>query len=154
MIEQIVIVLEDSSSRPRFRLGERDSPPRIVGAAVLDAAAEAPMWALAPASFSAELPFTIPEVTTESVAELADQEPVDPIEDLPPSDPRHQEALESRSRLLESTPFLASLTYGVVPSGFRQVSPQSGVSVLVPGRLYHLMVIGPGGHGSLAFQVE
>jgi hypothetical protein len=154
MIDEIVVVLEDSRNPPRFRLAEHDSPPRIVTAAVVDVAAEEPIWSLVPLSFSTVLPFTIPEVTAEDVADLADQEPVDPIEDLPPSDPRHQEALASRARLEENTPALASLTYGVVPSGFRQASPQSGVSALVPGRLYHLMVIGPGGHGSLAFQVE
>jgi hypothetical protein len=153
-MDEIVIVMEDGRNPPRFRLGHENAPPRVVGAVIVDPSAEEPLWLLAPASFSTELPYTVVEATPQEVATLADEEMLDPIEDLAPSDPRHQEALASRASMVESTPILASLTYGVVPSGFRQASPRGPVAALLPGKPYHLMVIGPSGHGTLAFQVE
>ena len=154
MTDEIVVVLEEGGKRPRFRLAEDGSPPRITSAAVVDVAADQPIWWLVPASFSVALPFTVEEPTAAEVDDLADDTSVDPIEDLPPSDPRHQDALAVRGRMNESSPQLASLTYGVVPEGFRQASPESGITALLPGRVYHLTVIGPGGHGSLAFEAK
>ena len=128
--------------------------PRITSAAVVDMSTEKPIRWLVPASFTAVLPFTSADVTAADVEALADAEPLDSIEDLPPSDPRHRAAIAERDVLETASPLLRSLTYGVVPPGFRQASPKTGLVVLVPGRSYGLTVMGPGGHGGIEFQVK
>jgi hypothetical protein len=155
MLNEIAIVLEGDTDPPRFHLSEGASPPRIASAAVVDEETEQPVWWLVPGSFTAVLPFTIEEVTPQDVEDLADAEPFDPIEDLPPSDPRHKAAITDRDESNESAfPPLASLTYGVVPPGFRQASPEDRVEALVPGRAYNLTVMGPSGSGSIGFRVK
>ena len=152
MFNEIAIVLEDTDP-PRFRLAEDGSPPPVTSAAIVDIATEQPIWWLVPASFVTVLPFTM-DVSQEEIEALADEEPIDPIEDLPSSDPRHQAAIAARDSANETMfPVLKSLTYGVVPSGFRQVSPENGVNALVPGKAYSLTIMGPGGHGHIAFHV-
>jgi hypothetical protein len=150
----IAIVIDDTGNPPRFRLTEGDSAPRITSAVVVDMSIEKPIWWLVPASFTAVHSFTVADVTAADVDALADAEPLDPIEDLPPSDPRHKAAIAERDALETASPLLGSLTYGVVPPGFRQASPETGLVVLVPGRSYGLTVMGPGGHGGIEFQVH
>ena len=155
MLNEIAIVVEGDTDPPRFHLSEGASVPRIASAAVVDEETEQPVWLLVPESFTAVLPFTIEEVTSQDVEDLADTQPFDPIEDLPPSDPRHQAAITHRDESNERAfPPLASLTYGVVPPGFRQASPADRVEPLVPGRAYNLTVFGPSGSGSIEFRAK
>ena len=152
MFNDIAIIIEKGNP-PRFRLAEDGAAPRITTAAVMDMEAERPVWWLVPSSFTEVHSFTT-DVSSEEVESLADAEPFDPIEDLPPSDPRHQEAIAMRDLANEHmSPILEWLTYGVVPSGFRQAAPDGDVAPLVRGRSYSLSVMGPGGHGQLTFHV-
>jgi hypothetical protein len=154
VFSEIAIAVEEGNP-PRFSLTESGSPPRLATVAVVDVDTEQPIWWLVPASFAAVLPFTTDEITAEEIDALADAEPIDPIEDLPPSDLRHREAIAVRDSVNDAAfPVLGTLTYGVVPPGFRQASPEAGIAALVPGRSYTLTVMGPGGHGSVAFRVE
>jgi hypothetical protein len=154
VFSEIAIVV-DEGNPPRFDLTEGGSPPRLATVAVVDIDTDEPIWLLVSDSFTTVLPFTIHEVTPEEVDARADEEPIDPIEDLPPSDPRHREAIAARDSVNDAAfPVLGTLTYGVVPPGFRQASPGAGVVALVPGRSYNLFVMGPGGHGSVAFQAK
>jgi hypothetical protein len=150
----IAIVIDDKGNPPRFRLAQGDSAPRITSAVVVDMSTEKPIWWLVPASFTAVHSFTSADVSAADVEALADAEPLDPIEDLPPPDPRHRAAIAQRDALETASPLLGSLTYGVVPLGFRQASPETGLVALVPGRSYGLTVMGPGGHGGIQFQVH
>ena len=155
MISEIAIAIDDDHDPPRFRLTEGGSPPRIASAVVLDIGTEQPIWWLLPTSFTAALAFTTDEMTAEEVDELPDAEPLDPIEDLPPSHPQHRQGIAARGSANDAAfPVLGALIYGVVPPGFRQASPETGVTALVPGRPYNLTVMGPDGHGSLTFQVK
>lgn len=152
MFGEIQIAVEDAYPA-RFHLREEGAPPRVAAVAVVDIQSEEVIWWLVPASFSTvQVPFTT-DVTPEDVEALADAEPYDPIEDLPPSDSRHQAAIERRDSINEAAfPVLDSLTIGVVPSGFRQATPGTGVAALVRGRAYALTVMGPGGHGQIEFR--
>jgi len=155
VLDEIVITVEDDGNPPRFRLAEDDAPPRLASAVVTELGVEAPIWWIVPAAFSVAFPVTAEEITPEEVEDLADSEPFDPIEDLPPSDPRHRAAIEGRDQVNDRAfPVLGSLTYGIVPTGFRQAATQADIAALVPGRSYGLTVIGPGGHGSVLFQVK
>jgi hypothetical protein len=151
---EIEVVLEDAGYPPRFRLAEEGVAPRIASVAIVDPVLEETLWWVVPTSFNS-IAATVEEVTEEDVDELADAEPIDPIEDLPPSDPRHRAAIEARDRLSETAfPELQQFTYGTVPPGFKQVKPTGMPFTLTPGKQYALAVIGPGGHGALDFQVK
>jgi hypothetical protein len=82
--------------------------------------------------------------------------PVDSIEDLPPSDPRHQAAL--RRMLLDQPALMEQLdvvTYGVVPPGFVQVHPADGSVVALRGQAsYAFSVDALGEHGIVVFELE
>ena len=153
MFNEIVVTMDGQSNPPRFQLTEGGLRPRVASVAVIDVGAERPVWWLVPASFTA-VPFTMGEVTAEHVDALADGEPIDPIEDLSPSDPRHQEAIAVRESLVSAFPELGAVTYGVVPDGFRQTTPERGVTALVPGQSYNLVVMSSGGHGGIVFEVD
>lgn len=157
MFREIAIVLEAGGAAPRFRLAAADgAAPKVMMVALSDASTEQPIWWLVPAGFTSVQPITIEEVDDADVEGLADLDEVDPLEDLPPSDPRHIQALEQRER--ESSGILISLptvTYGEVPPGFRQALPDSGPApALVHGRDYVLTVMGGGDAGHLPFRRE
>src|SRR5262249_27983015 len=148
-----ITIVWEGGAPPRFRLSEEGSPPRVASVAVLDVELEQPIWWVVPVSFTDLLPFTVEETSPEDLNALADEEPIDPIEDLPQSDPRHQAAIPARDVANERAfPVLETLAYGVVPSGFRQASPNGEVTALIPGRAYSIAVMGPGGHGQVAFR--
>jgi len=120
---------------------------------VSDSTTEEPIWWLVPEGFTSVLAFTIGEVDEEAVESLATLDELDPLEDLPPSDLRHQRALVEREALEDATLIpLASVTYGQVPPGFRQSHPAAGPApALVPGREYCLAVMGGTDNGRFSF---
>jgi hypothetical protein len=121
---------------------------------VSDIDADQLIWRLVPVSFASEALITIGAVLPAEMNESADEEPLDPIEDLPPSDPRHLAAIEERHRLVTAFPVLESLTYGIIPPGFRQATPGPAAPALVPGRSYSLSVMGPDGYGGVTFRMK
>jgi hypothetical protein len=78
-----------------------------------------------------------------AAAGLMVPEGVDPIEDLPPSDPRRRVAeahMEDAAHLLR--PWVSSVEYGSLPVGFQQVLPRdSGPVPLCSGRRYRVLVL-------------
>ena len=155
MDPEIKITLEATESTPQFRLQASDGGvPRVTSVTVLDLASEQPVWWLLPEAFTTALPFEISEPSEQEVAQLASVEEIDPLEDLPPTDPRHQMALRERAELEERTLVpLSSVSYGVVPRGFRQALPEEGPAPLLKhGRAFAIHVMGAGVVGYLAFQ--
>lgn len=142
---EVAITLEVGGPVPQFGLSRPDgSPPRIVTIGVADMAAEEPLWWLVPASFTSVFPFTVGDVSEAEVDALAAGDYIDPLEDLPPSDPLHQWAVRQREDV-EQRVFvsLRTLTYGIVPMGFRQAVPQHGPPPpLIPGREYAVQAMG------------
>jgi hypothetical protein len=69
---------------------------------------------------------------------------VDPIEDLSPLDPRYRIAERHLLDVVEAAnPEVRHLTYGVLPSGFQQIIPESGAPVaLKPGHRYEILLCG------------
>jgi hypothetical protein len=146
-------VTEEQSNRPVWW---------VVAQAWADAVSFQPVW------FS-----TSDETDLEDDLEDADYGP-DPVEDLPPSDPRHQEALVGLEDPIEDLPAsdprhqaalrrlhtdelalrqaLGFVVYGVVPPGFREVCPgSSGPEVLSSGLRYAVVADGLTEEGSVAF---
>jgi len=155
VMDEIAIKLVQAGPQPSFALEVGLQAPRVSSVAVTEIGTDRFVWWLVPESFNAVPPFTIGEVSKEDVENLADAEPLDPIEDLPPSDPRHKAALRERDLSNESVfPRLGALTYGVIPARFRQAAPEGGVDLLSKGRRYAVVVMGPEGHGGLEFVVE
>jgi hypothetical protein len=151
---QIDIALEASGPVPRFRLSTGNGEaPRVTTLVLTDSSADEPIWWLVPQAFTSVHPFTIGEVDEEAVNSLATMDDLDPLEDLPPSDTRHQRALAEREALEDATLIpLASVTYGQVPPGFRQSHPPAGPPpALVPGREYCLAVMGGSVSGHFSF---
>ena len=79
---------------PTFRLTAGDGAvPKITTLVITDASTEEILWWLAPEGFTSVHSFSIGEVDEEAVKSLAAMDDIDPLEDLPPSDLRHQRAL-------------------------------------------------------------
>ena len=154
MFADIEITLELVDSKPTFRLrtGKGDVP-RVTMVAVTEVSTDETQWWLVPQSFTEVHPFTIGEVDAASVESFAAMDDIDPIEDLPASDPRHQRALAETAALEEAVLIaLPTFVYGEVPPGFRQGHPTEGPAPpLAPGREYHLLVMGGSDAGHLAF---
>jgi hypothetical protein len=71
------------------------------------------------------VPMTFGPTTDEDLVQLAASE-IDVLEDLPPSDPRHQRELQRRGRSPQRGRVeLRELTYGVVPAGLQQACPKT-----------------------------
>lgn len=154
MFAEIEIVIETSGATPRFRFSTGNGEtPRVTTLVLTDSATEELIWWLVPEGFTSVHPFTIGEVDEEAVKSLATMDELDPLEDLPPSDLRHQRALVEREALEHATLIpLASITYGQVPPGFRQSHPAAGPApALVPGREYCLAVMGGSDSGHFSF---
>lgn len=157
MDPEIKISLDATDPTPRFRLEAPDgAPPRVTSVTVIDLTSEKPIWWLMPEAFSKVLPLEISEPSEREIDELASGEEIDPIEDLPPTDPRHQLALRERVALEERTQIpLPTLSYGVVPTGFRQALPQGAAAPLLkPGGSYGIHAMGAGVAGYLAFETR
>jgi hypothetical protein len=154
MFAEIAVTLEIVGSVPTFRLStDTGGVPRITALAITDASNDEAIWRLLPGSFTSVHPFTIVEVDEESVQSLAATDDIDPIEDLPASDARHQRALAERVALEDAVLIpLGVVVYGEVPQGFRQCHPMAGPAPpLAPGREYHLVVMGGSDAGHLSF---
>jgi hypothetical protein len=151
---EIAITLEVVGAAPRFRLAtDQGGIPRLTALAITDGSTGETMWWLLPESFTSVHSFTIDEVDAESVQSLAAMDDIDPIEDLPASDARHQRALAEAAALEDATLVpLGVVVYGEVPQGFRQCHPTEGPAPpLSPGREYNLMVMGGSDTGHLSF---
>lgn len=155
MDPEITITLEAKEPTPRFRLRDADGGvPRVTSITVLDLTSDKPVWWVLPASFNVVLPFEVSEPSEHAIERLASQADIDPLEDLPPSDPRHQLALRERAELQERTLIpLSVISYGVVPPGFRQALPREGPApVLRHDGGYAIHAMGASVAGYLAFQ--
>lgn len=153
---EITIILESTGPMPRFRLRAPDGGvPRVTSVTIVELASEEPVWWVLPAAFAqAEtLRFEVSEPSEHDVARLASQEEMDPLEDLPPTDPRHQRALRERAEIEQATLVpLSTITYGILPEGFRQVLPGEGPAPqLTHDGSYGIHVMGAGVAGYLAF---
>ena len=154
MFADIEITVELVDPKPTFRFRtEKGGVPRITAVVVSEASTEETVWWLLPQSFTEVHPFEMGEVDAESVERFAAIHDIDPIEDLPASDARHQRALAERAALEEAVLIpLPVLVYGEVPSGFRQCHPTEGPAPpLAPGREYHLLVMGGSDAGYCPF---
>lgn len=154
MFAEIAVTLEIVGSVPTFRLRtDKGGVPRITALVITDASNDETIWWLLPESFTSVHPFTIGEVDEESVQSLAAMDDIDPIEDLPTSDARHQRALAEGAALEDPVLIpLGVVVYGEVPQGFRQCHPTAGPAPpLAPGREYNLVVMGGSDSGHLAF---
>ena len=155
MDPEIKISLDATEPTLQFRLQASDGGvPRVTSVTVLDIASEKPVWWLLPEAFTVALPFEISEPSEQDIDQLASVEENDPVEDLLPTDPRHQGALRERAVLEERTLIpLPTISYGVVPLGFRQALPQ-GVPAprLQRGGHFAIHAMGAGVAGYLAFQ--
>ena len=155
MSDHIFVVLVTTVPVPTFTLRDAlGSRPRVGSVAVVDVATEQVVWWVLPAAFTASHRFALHEPDEEEIQQLAASAEIDPIEDLPPGHPRHQEAVRTMERVAEqSVAPLPTLTYGVVPEGFRQVTPDQGPAPhLVPGRTYGLQVARGDAAGYLTFE--
>jgi hypothetical protein len=145
MSGEITVTLDRRGDAPRFHLRSKDGAvPRVMMVVFVEIDSGEPVWVLAPAAF-VPLPFTVvPDLTEEDLRELSEAGDIDPIEDLPPSDPRHQNALRERDAAVERSWIpLDAVTYGTVPQAFRQALPADGVApTLVVGRAYGIQILG------------
>jgi hypothetical protein len=182
MSGDIGIVVESRANPPRFRLAATGgSVPAVAFAVVTDSATLLPLWCIAARRYQEEVGvhFIEPstgeardeldpdELTFDPVEDLPPDDPrhqaallalvpSDSIEDLPPSDPRHQAAL--RRMLLDQATLMERLdvvTYGVVPPGFVQVHPPDGSVVALRAQTsYAFSVDALGEHGIVVFELD
>jgi hypothetical protein len=77
---------------------------------------------------------------------------MEPLADFDPEDPRYRIAKEIMDDgFRAASTELRSLTYGSIPGGFEQTTPEQGAAVgLVPGRRYKVVLLGRD-FGSLVF---
>jgi len=152
MDDTIGITLLSGAFPPTFRFALADGrEPAVTQVILSDARSHRPVWWIVSQRWAEALsfqPMWIEAGTNsdiQSVDAQGSDDIVDPIEDLPPSDPRHQAALQARLDPIEDLPAgdprhqsalqrlrideialrqpLAVVTYGVVPPGFRDVYP-------------------------------
>jgi hypothetical protein len=182
MSGEIGIVVESRANPPRFRLAAAGGGvPAVAFAVVTDPATFRPLWCIAARRYHEEVGvhFIEPstregrdeldpdEITFDPVEDLPPDDPrhqaallalrpSDPIEDLPPADPRHQAAL--RRMLLDEATLMERLdvvTYGVVPPGFVQVHPTDGAVVALRAQIpYAFSVDALGEHGIVVFEIQ
>jgi hypothetical protein len=147
---------------------------------VSDAASRTPMWWIVSQPWADAVDFRpmwidfTPDADPAEQTAAPDDHGLDPIEDLPPSDPRHQAALRGPIDPIEDLPArdprhqdalrrlridqlalrqpLAVVTYGVVPAGFREVYPGDGPpQALSASSSYVVFVDGLVNEGKIAF---
>jgi hypothetical protein len=145
-MSEAITITADPATPTRFRFtGHGGRSARLMSVTFVDAARGEPIWAVFPfSSRSVVLPFTA-DVDDEEVQAVLEDASRDPIEDLPPTHPEHQRALEALMTAEEALLVpLSEITYGVVPEGFRQMYPMDGPPpALVSGTSYTLHVCGP-----------
>jgi hypothetical protein len=134
----------------------------IVAQAWADAVAFHPMWVDVTPDDSEDEPPKFQDYGLDPIEDLPPSDPrhqaalrgsIDPLEDLPATDPLHQEALR-RLRIdeLALRQPLGVVTYGVVPEGFRQVHPAEGaVPVLTALSSYVVSADGLVNEGKIGF---
>jgi hypothetical protein len=155
MFGEIAVTLEAAGPRPRFAFRAPDGAlPAVTMLALSDMTTEELIWWLVPAGFVSELPFTVTEPAESRIEAFSRSSGLDPIEDLPPSDPRHQRALQEQDAFVHAVLVpLSEVTYGEVPHGFRQARPRGAAAPpLIPGRRYGLLVAGGSDSGRLVFE--
>jgi hypothetical protein len=138
---QLVFTLLSSSGRA----------PQVEGVTVVDPAAQSVCWSLLP---TVRYGFDAAADLGERMRASGLQVPpgVDAIEDLSPTDPRYRVAEHQILDMVEQGSLnVRTLIYGVVPSGFLQVTPSQGsAAALEAGHVYELHVWGEE-EGSLVF---
>jgi hypothetical protein len=133
-----------------FTLSSRSgSPPRVEGVTVFDLELERTCWMLLPSARAGKAETWEQRM---SAAGLRVPQGVDPIEDLPPTDPRYRIAEHHMLDMVEQGRVeLSSLVYGVVPPGFAQITPdESSAMALEAGHRYEITISGEE-PGSLVF---
>src|SRR5262245_37242355 len=113
MEHEIIVTLEATEPAPRFRFAlPNGSEPRLTTIIVRAMSEADPLWWLMPSAFElvpsafehmSDAPIEIVEPSEAEMEELAARAELDPLEDLPPDDPRHQAALRTRDELVERT---------------------------------------------------
>jgi hypothetical protein len=184
MDDTIAVTLVSAASPLAFRLAELGGgEAQVAQLIVSDAASGAPVWWIVSQPWAEAVSFTPAwiDVTAnpdaEPVPDALDDDAIDPIEDLPPSDPRHQAALRGTVDPLEDLPVsdprhqdalrrlrvdelalrqpLALVTYGIVPPGFREVYPGTGdPQPLSTSSSYVVLVDTLLGEARIAFSLE
>ena len=155
---EIGIVVESDTNPPRFRLALAGGGiPGVAFAVVTDPSTFLPLWCIAARRYQEEVGVRFIEPSTNDADDTdTDEMTFDPVEDLPPSDPRHQAALH-RMLLDEATLMegLEVVTYGVVPPGFVQVHPPDGSVVPLQAQTsYAFSVDALGEHAIVVFEVK
>jgi hypothetical protein len=155
VFNEIAITLDDGSAPARFRLATKEGqPPRVTMLVVVEAATETPVWCLMPVGGERSSGVILTEVTDADIRAFSQEEMQDPLEDLPPSDPRHQWALREHERVQSALLIPVDLvTYGIVPPGFQQAMPERGSApALKRGSAYVVQAMGGGDAGHLEFE--
>jgi hypothetical protein len=174
-MDEIEIVVEPAQPWPRFRLSAAGGTAPLLTHVTVSEAGSRVVWCVATVRYSDEVGLAFVEF--DGGPEPPEDERLDPLEDLPPSDPRHEAALQARLDPIEDLPPsdprhraalrrmqvdedelqapLERLEYGVVPPGFRQVHPPRGQAPpLVRGASYLVSAVGTAGSGTAVFRLE
>jgi hypothetical protein len=117
--------------------------PQVEGVTVVNPAAQSVCWSLLPTvRYGFDATADLGERLRSAGLELPPG--VDAIEDLSPTDPRYRVAEHQILDMVDQGSVkLGTLIYGVVPSGFVQVTPSRGSAAeLEPGHGYELHVWG------------
>lgn len=154
MGEQVTITLLLAESPLAFQLaGPKAREAEVAQLVVSDASSGQPLWWIVSQPWAEAVSFKpmwleiVPEADAEHDGPPQFDDELDPIEDLPPSDPRHQAAIRGPVDPIEDLPAsdprhqnalrrlavdelglrqpLSRVVYGVVPNGFREVVPGS-----------------------------
>jgi hypothetical protein len=181
MSGEIGIVVESRADPPRFRLtAAGGGVPAVAFAVFTDPETFLPLWCIAARRYHEEVGIHFIEPSNGEARDELDPDEItfDPVEDLPPHDPRHQAALLAltpgdstedlpssdprhqaalRRMLLDEATLMERLdvvTYGVVPPGFVQVHPPDGDVVALQARTsYAFSVDALGEHGIVVFEL-
>jgi hypothetical protein len=183
MDSPIEITLLSTTPDLTFRLATGEGgTPQVAQFIVSDVLTRRPVWWLVSRAWADAVSFRpmwidfLPDSAPETRTDSGFDNEVDLIEDLPPSDPRHQAALRGPVDPIEDLPAsdarhqdalrrldidtlglrqpLALVTYGVVPSGFREAYPGTGAPrATTGGGSYVLFVDGLISEGKMAFSL-
>jgi hypothetical protein len=154
MFATIDIAREVTAAAPRFHFASRTGEVPFVATIILmEESGEELVWSLVPEGFTPCHSYSVGKGDEAAVQSLARVDEVHPIGDMPSSDTHHQRSLaESAAAERATLTPLTTLTYGQVPSGFRQRHPVGELApVLIPGRKYRLLVIGRNDAGQFTF---
>lgn len=132
------IALEEVRPVLRFSVSTEDARPFVLNSLLIVDAAGAPIWEYVKSTFedvgNMELAANVMEVMTDEFREL--------LQSRPP-------AAIARSPHLVTVAH--SVRYGATPVGYRQTFPTEGVTALVRGNRYRIVVFTSAGGANLAF---